>query len=240
MCTHIHTHDNNCNEHSKKKSSYVCKNNFGRIPTTSKADLITITQWHYSLNITRSNPRPHCAQLTVYKQRPRTMFCSAHQDRHHLDLSCDWRVSPKILTLSSETSVREWTWPSAKIPWTGEQPWGEGLRTIVRNSECKLCVMTLSIIKQFYFILTVCIYVLAQLSASAWLRGWRGRVWSTSCISAFTDRSCKTKSLDTSRSWRLKLQSLEFIPLSVAGSCFPEAGSRGFHAWSRSLGLREL
>ncbi|KAL6044629.1 hypothetical protein STEG23_005410, partial [Scotinomys teguina] len=36
----------------------------------------------------------------------------------HLDLQCGWRVSPRILIRQLETSVRDWTGPSAKILYT--------------------------------------------------------------------------------------------------------------------------
>lgn len=60
--------------------------------------------------------------------------------------TCGLEVSPRTLTLESETSSRDCTWLSAKIRHTGGWPWGGGLRTIVKNLEYEPFVMTFSII----------------------------------------------------------------------------------------------
>lgn len=117
-----------------------------RISPYPRLHLITKTQRHHSYEITRQSARtPWHTHWTVYKQKLRTMLHYTHLKRYHLDLTCDWRVSPRFLTLDSETSVTDWTWLSAKISYTHEQPWGDRLRTVIRNFECEPCVMALSI-----------------------------------------------------------------------------------------------
>lgn len=58
------------------------------------------------------------------------------------------------MTHESETSVRDWTWTSAKIYCTDEQPWWDRLKTIIGNSECEPCVMTFVILTGHIYLLT--------------------------------------------------------------------------------------
>ena len=79
------------------------------------------------------------------------MFCSAHLERHCLDLH--WESSPRNVTFESETNLE--TGPDLR---TGEQPWEFRLRTVVRDLECERWVMTLSIIK-YNFCFTNLLYL---------------------------------------------------------------------------------
>lgn len=90
------------------------------------------------------------------------MLDSAHLESQQLDLPCGCRVSLRSLTLTSGTTVRDWTWPSAKIHATGEQPWRDRLRTLAGNWECTFCVMTLSVIKYDFCYSPMHIYLLAH------------------------------------------------------------------------------
>lgn len=76
------------------------------------------------------------------------MLCSAQLVRHQLDLPlpCSWTVFHRMLALELLA-----TGPGLH---TGEQPWRDRLRAVVRNFMCEPCVIALRIVKQNF-----CIYL---------------------------------------------------------------------------------